>query len=163
MKESDFKNLLLGFREMLEGYSKIAGDGAAFTLEFKVTAAEEALEQWIASKQGQRESDVEKRGRVDKASGRKQASRLVEMKNCEGVLESGRACRSKKGLERHHKDRDPTNNDPSNIEVLCQNCHKEDHLKDGTWGNPASVKPDIKYLELVIKLTDEIKGSLRIA
>ena len=149
---------------MLEEYAKIAGEGAAFVLESKIMLAEEAVEQWIVSKGTQESFDVEKKGRVDKASGRKQASRKVEMKKCDGILTSGRACRSKKGLQRHHIDRDTTNNDPSNIKVLCQTCHKEDHLKDGTWGNPAIVKSsDIKYLELTSKLIDEIKGSLHIA
>jgi len=38
-------------------------------------------------------------------------------------------------LERHHKDGNPLNNDPSNIETLCRNCHME---VDGRiiWNNP---------------------------
>lgn len=28
--------------------------------------------------------------------------------------------------ERHHRDGDPTNNDPSNIELLCRLCHMEE-------------------------------------
>ena len=41
-------------------------------------------------------------------------------------------------LERHHKDRNPKNNSPDNIDIVCPNCHDIDHLlaKDGkfrTW------------------------------
>lgn len=33
-------------------------------------------------------------------------------------------------LPRHHKDRDRSNNAPSNIEVLCQSCHALEHLNE---------------------------------
>lgn len=38
-------------------------------------------------------------------------------------------------LEVHHKDRDRTNNKVENLEVLCPNCHMEEHLlnEDGKW------------------------------
>jgi 5-methylcytosine-specific restriction endonuclease McrA len=29
----------------------------------------------------------------------------------------------------HHKDRNPKNNDMSNLEVLCPNCHSLEHMK----------------------------------
>lgn len=29
----------------------------------------------------------------------------------------------------HHKDRDHKNNRPENIEILCPNCHSEEHMK----------------------------------
>jgi hypothetical protein len=29
--------------------------------------------------------------------------------------------------DRHHRDRDPYNNDPANIEVLCRDCHAAEH------------------------------------
>lgn len=32
--------------------------------------------------------------------------------------------------ERHHKDANPTNNSPENIEILCRQCHMK---KDGRW------------------------------
>lgn len=32
-------------------------------------------------------------------------------------------------LEIHHKDHDRTNNDPSNFETLCANCHKLHHVR----------------------------------
>ena len=31
----------------------------------------------------------------------------------------------------HHKNRDKTNNDISNLELLCRNCHYEEHMNDG--------------------------------
>jgi len=31
---------------------------------------------------------------------------------------------------RHHKDRDRSNNDPSNLEVLCNACHAKEHIND---------------------------------
>lgn len=33
-------------------------------------------------------------------------------------------------LPRHHKDRNRANNDPSNLEVLCQSCHSKEHLDE---------------------------------
>ena len=41
-------------------------------------------------------------------------------------------------LEIHHKDRDRTNNERENLEVLCPNCHAIDHLKhkDGRFKSP---------------------------
>ena len=65
--------------------------------------------------------------RAKRASGRKQAQRILKLTKCE-------ICGSTVGLQRHHKDRNPLNNTKENLAVLCQKCHKEDHLKDGTWG-----------------------------
>jgi 5-methylcytosine-specific restriction endonuclease McrA len=31
---------------------------------------------------------------------------------------------------RHHKDRDRSNNSPSNIEVLCISCHNQEHMAE---------------------------------
>lgn len=38
-------------------------------------------------------------------------------------------------LHVHHKDRNRSNNDINNLEVLCPNCHSEEHFisKQGTW------------------------------
>jgi hypothetical protein len=38
-------------------------------------------------------------------------------------------------LEVHHKDRDRENNTIENLEILCPNCHMEEHFlnKDGKW------------------------------
>ena len=33
-------------------------------------------------------------------------------------------------LPRHHKDRDRSNNDASNIEVLCWTCHNLEHMHE---------------------------------
>lgn len=40
-------------------------------------------------------------------------------------------------LQIHHKDRDRRNNELSNLEILCPNCHTEDHFdnKDGLYNN----------------------------
>jgi 5-methylcytosine-specific restriction endonuclease McrA len=39
-------------------------------------------------------------------------------------------------LHRHHKDRNRKNNDPSNIEILCPNCHVLEHFyaHEALWG-----------------------------
>lgn len=63
-------------------------------------------------------------------SGRKRAQRATPMQKCN-------RCPQTIGLQRHHKDRNPMNNDPTNIEVLCQACHTDDHKTDGTWGHGA--------------------------
>jgi hypothetical protein len=60
-------------------------------------------------------------------SGRKAAQRMLPVVACE-------RCGGRLTLQRHHKDRNPTNNAPSNLEVLCQTCHKAEHMTDGTWG-----------------------------
>ncbi|MEM1660925.1 MAG: HNH endonuclease signature motif containing protein [Candidatus Bathyarchaeia archaeon] len=38
----------------------------------------------------------------------------------------------------HHKDGDPSNNRPSNLIVVCPNCHSKLHKKRG---KPAAIKP----------------------
>ncbi len=35
-----------------------------------------------------------------------------------------------KDQPRHHKDRDRSNNAPSNIEVLCVGCHNQEHMAE---------------------------------
>lgn len=66
-------------------------------------------------------------GKATHRSARKVAQRRIPLTVCE-------RCQSTKQLQRHHKDRNTRNNDPRNIEVLCQACHKDEHMKDGTWG-----------------------------
>lgn len=61
-------------------------------------------------------------------SGRKAAQRATR-----GLLSCAR-CGGEKTLQTHHKDRNPLNNSPENLEKLCQACHTEDHHRDGTWG-----------------------------
>jgi len=44
------------------------------------------------------------------------------------------ACGSKKwtsNLEIHHKDRNRSNNDTSNLRVLCKDCHDDLHRRAG--------------------------------
>src|SRR5437773_10001805 len=38
-------------------------------------------------------------------------------------------CGSTKRLQRHHQEYTPTS-----FVILCQVCHKNEHMKDGTWG-----------------------------
>jgi hypothetical protein len=66
--------------------------------------------------------------RATRRSGRKQAQRAVPT-----MTECNR-CQTVSRLQRHHQDRDPLNNSPENIEILCQECHKNEHMKDKTWG-----------------------------
>jgi hypothetical protein len=66
-------------------------------------------------------------GRANRKSGRKRAQRTIPMTECA-------RCRGTTRLQRHHKDRNPLNNARNNVEILCQTCHKTDHLEDGTWG-----------------------------
>lgn len=49
-------------------------------------------------------------------------------------------CGSKTTLQRHHKDRNRENNTPENIEILCRECHKNEHMNAGDWGR-GQVKP----------------------
>jgi len=67
------------------------------------------------------------------ASGRRQAQRTIPAPWCQN-------CLSKRLPQRHHVDGDPTNNDPENVEILCQACHTAIHRADGTWGH-GNVKP----------------------
>ncbi len=43
-------------------------------------------------------------------------------------------CGSKRLLQRHHIDRNPSNNDKSNVVILCQDCHTKTHVEHGDWG-----------------------------
>lgn len=38
-------------------------------------------------------------------------------------------CGAKEGLHIHHKDKNPQNNSPENLVVLCGVCHKKAHMK----------------------------------
>lgn len=62
--------------------------------------------------------------RKKKANGRREARNKIDLagKICE-------RCGSKQKLVRHHKDRNPRNNRRSNLEILCGDCHKEEHEK----------------------------------
>ena len=39
----------------------------------------------------------------------------------------------KEVLHLHHKDRNRNNNDPSNLELICPNCHYEEHHLEKSW------------------------------
>jgi hypothetical protein len=41
-------------------------------------------------------------------------------------------CGSVEGISIHHKDRDVSNNDPSNLDTLCVTCHMKGHWASGT-------------------------------
>ncbi len=36
-------------------------------------------------------------------------------------------------LHVHHKDRNHSNNDTSNLELICPNCHYEEHYLEKSW------------------------------
>ena len=36
-------------------------------------------------------------------------------------------------LQVHHKDRDRNNNDPTNLALICPNCHYEEHFLEKSW------------------------------
>jgi predicted nucleic acid-binding Zn ribbon protein len=36
-------------------------------------------------------------------------------------------------LQVHHKDKDRNNNNLKNLELICPNCHYEEHFLDGSW------------------------------
>jgi hypothetical protein len=62
-------------------------------------------------------------GPITKQGARGRASRLKKGMPCERCGHDGTGHR----LERHHKDRDPFNNAPENVEVLCKPCHLKEH------------------------------------
>lgn len=53
-------------------------------------------------------------------------------------------CGTSRNVQIHHKDRDKTNNEQSNLEYLCKSCHASEHEKDGISafirGNPADAR-----------------------
>jgi hypothetical protein len=61
-----------------------------------------------------------KGNRVKKDSGRERARKLYTLGPCEHC--------GKPATDRHHKDDNPLNNDPGNVEMLCRRCHM---LADG--------------------------------
>ena len=65
--------------------------------------------------------------RAKRKSGRKRAQRLFPKVTCE-------ICGSTLNLQRHHRDNNPLNNARDNVIVVCQICHKNEHMKAGTWG-----------------------------
>ena len=61
--------------------------------------------------------------------GLKEAARKFPLISCD-------VCGGTETLQRHHMDGDRTNNDETNVEILCQTCHKDAHVANGTWGRP---------------------------
>ncbi|MFX7938275.1 HNH endonuclease, partial [Acinetobacter baumannii] len=55
------------------------------------------------------------------------ARRIYKVTVCE-------SCGTTTTLRRHHKDRNRENNLPENIAILCQECHKAEHVSAGDWG-----------------------------
>jgi Homing endonuclease associated repeat len=58
---------------------------------------------------------------------RGRAARVAPMRQCDRCG----APPGKRAHDRHHRDRNPYNNDPSNVEVLCRGCHVEEHRAAG--------------------------------
>ena len=38
-------------------------------------------------------------------------------------------------LQAHHKDRNTNNNELENLELICPNCHAEEHYLENSWLN----------------------------
>lgn len=55
---------------------------------------------------------------------RKLARRFLDCSKCE-------ICGSTKSIDIHHKDGDYTNNDLSNLQVICRSCHMKEHKPRG--------------------------------
>ena len=60
---------------------------------------------------------------------------LIRGKNCE-------RCGYNKTeiLQVHHKDRDRKNNELKNLELICPNCHAEEHYLQDSWLNQLKIK-----------------------
>ena len=56
------------------------------------------------------------------------------------ALHSCDVCGGTRTLQRHHADGDPRNNSEKNVEILCQRCHTDTHMANGTWGRGRSLK-----------------------
>ena len=50
-------------------------------------------------------------------AGRKRARKLFDLSLCNKC--------GKSGIDRHHKDGNPLNNTPENVEILCRRCHMD--------------------------------------
>lgn len=60
-------------------------------------------------------------------AGTKQAQKMFPLTRCE-------LCGGTTTLQRHHKDRNKSNNNTGNVAILCQACHAAEHIKAGDWG-----------------------------
>ena len=66
-------------------------------------------------------------------SGHKQAQRKFKATSCE-------MCGGTLTLQRHHMDGNPTNNQATNVMIVCQPCHMKIHCLIGNWGR-GNIKP----------------------
>ncbi len=65
---------------------------------------------------------------IGAVTGHQRASRLYERPDaCQRCGEPARETRSNAVIHIHHKDRNPLNNEPTNIEFLCPPCHRLEH------------------------------------
>lgn len=78
---------------------------------------------WSPSVTSVREGEASHKWKGDAArdqSKRMRAQKIYKLGPCNRCPKPGR--------ERHHRDRNPGNNAPENIEILCHSCHKLEHL-----------------------------------
>lgn len=61
-------------------------------------------------------------------------------------------CASNRSLQVHHIDGDPSNNDESNLILLCKPCHSDRHLKQGEINAAALILSNRVYAERVSKI-----------
>lgn len=64
-------------------------------------------------------------GQRERWAGRKEAQRRYPITSTDRCA----ACCGTETLQRHHKDRNPTNNAPENIEIVCVDCHAKEHRR----------------------------------
>src|SRR5690348_16476037 len=62
----------------------------------------------------------------DEARGRKRAQRMYPLTECE-------ACGATTQLSRDHRDRNPLNNEPENVAILCLSCHTTKEWRTGAY------------------------------
>lgn len=72
-------------------------------------------------------------------SGRRRAQRKYQANAC---IKCGTEPADPKKLHRHHKDLNPRNNAPDNIEILCQDCHLAAHNGDYHWYAVSQPEPE---------------------
>jgi hypothetical protein len=63
----------------------------------------------------------------------KEARRIKRPRRCE-------RCGSRRRLHVHHRDEDTSNNDPTNLEVLCGSCHLREHWSRDTYRDRQAVR-----------------------
>jgi hypothetical protein len=69
---------------------------------------------------------------VTKATIRKQSQRIERLSG-----KSCAQCGSTENLQRHHRTYTETD-----YVILCQECHKNEHVKDGSWGHGLKAMKD---------------------